>query len=330
MRWLSTGSLCLLLACCFFQADAQGEATLARVRARGVLWCGIDRSEAEYSSTDEHGSRRSFDLDLCKAVAVAALGPGAPVKATFYADDVTGMEALAAGTADVVASLSADAVHRAWHRGDVRLGFSEPVLYDTVGLLVPRESGVRRAAELSGKKVCFLTETHTEERLHAWFRERGLDLLPFPFQEEGEMEAAFVTGNCAALAGDLTRLAETRADTGTRSKQYILLPESLGEDTLALAYRGEDPAWKQLVDWTRNVLLNGAGRAIGSSAKPKAKVHDAMDKPGTEPAMAAVSSPAVRAADVLAAVGSYSVLFTRDLGIDSELKLPPETSVAKQ
>jgi general L-amino acid transport system substrate-binding protein len=34
--------------------------------------------------------------------------------------------------------------------------------------------------------------------------------VPFPFQEEAEMEAAYITNNCIGLAGDATRLVNFR------------------------------------------------------------------------------------------------------------------------
>ena len=224
------------------QAASSGE-TLARVRARGVLLCGIDRSEAEYSSTDEHGNRAAFDRDLCTAVAVAAMGPGARIAVTYYADDVTSMQALADGKADLIASLTVTDKPVSVEGQPLPVAFTQSVLNDATGIMVLRSSGITTAAQLSGRKICYLTETTTETHLQMWFAEHHLDLLPFPFQEEGEMEAAFVTDNCTGLAGDLTRLAQTRASTGERAGEYVLLRQTFGPDTLAMAYRSSDPAW---------------------------------------------------------------------------------------
>ena len=54
--------------------EAKGASTLAQVRAAGVLGCGIDQEEPEYSTSDDHGSREAFDKDLCQAVAAAVFG----------------------------------------------------------------------------------------------------------------------------------------------------------------------------------------------------------------------------------------------------------------
>ena len=85
------------------------------------------------------------------------------------------------------------------------------MLHDGKTLLAPAAAHVQTLADLAGRKVCFLAETETEVALQDWSRAHGTAFVPFPFQEEGEMEAAFVTGNCAAVAGDATRLGDLRA-----------------------------------------------------------------------------------------------------------------------
>ncbi len=54
------------------------------------------------------------------------------------------------------------------------------------------------------------------------------------------MEAAFLNGNCDALAGDLTRLANTRASFGNRANEYLIVPELISTDPLAAAYLSID------------------------------------------------------------------------------------------
>lgn len=293
------------LLCCVSLQAQHDASTLAAVRARGALLCGIDRSEAEYSSTDEHGNRAAFDRDLCRAIAIAVLGRDARLTVTYYADDATAMDALADGRADVIASLSIRS-HPVNAAGEARaVAFSQPVLNDAIGLMVPRDSGITRVEQLSGRKVCYLTETDTETKLQQWFAAHGLDLLPFPFQEEGEMEAAFVTDNCTALAGDLTRLAQTRASTGTRADEFSILEQTFGADTLAVAHRTNDAAWADVIGRTLNALFERTNKAGERVARSLLR--------------------AGWADDVLTSVGTYGQIFDRDLGQGSLLKLSRST-----
>jgi general L-amino acid transport system substrate-binding protein len=231
--------------------EVKGSSTLARVRAAGVLRCGIDQEEPEYSTADDHGSLEGFDKDLCRAVAIAVLGEHARVQVTDYPDDRASMEALNAGAVDMVPTLSDDFTHL----GGTHLTLTRPVLWDGVGFLVLGARPAMRARQLSGKKICFIAETTVEESVRSWFAREHLDFVPFPFQEEGEMEAAFATGNCGALAGDRTRLAGTRALLAQHGKPTRLLPETISKDPLAAAVRDDDPQWAGIVRWVMEALI---------------------------------------------------------------------------
>ena len=303
---------------------ADSSPTLARVRAAGVLHCGIDQEEAEYSTSDDHGSREAFDADLCQAVAEAVLGKNALVRATHYPDDVTAMQGLNADEVEMVATLSDDFTHSV----GTHLSFTRPVLWDGVGFLAPAGSPVTRARQLSGKKICFLAETTVEESVRAWFAHEHLDFVPFPFQEEGEMRAAFATGNCDALAGDRTRLAETRAALAHRGKRARLLPESISKDPLATAVRADDPQWAALVNWVMEALVQAE-----ESGVTQANVRRMQARADSDPLLRFLLGasreigPALGLDNnwvgrVIEATGNYGEIYERDLGSASALKLP--------
>jgi general L-amino acid transport system substrate-binding protein len=306
--------------------DAAHETTLSRVRAAGVLRCGIDQEQAEYSTSDDHGSREAFDHDLCRAVAVAVLGKNALTKETDYPDDHTAMLALSVGAVDLVATFSDDFTH-ALGMG-MRLQFTRPVLWDGVGFLVPKASLATRARQLSGKKICFLAETATEDSVRTWFAREHLEFVPFPFQEEGEMEAAFATGNCGALAGDGTRLAETRAALAQHGKQARLLPETISKDPLATAVREDDLQWVALVNWVMEALVQAE-----ESGVTQANVQSMRGRADRDPILRFLLGasreigPALGLDDdwvarVIQATGNYGEIYERDLGSGSPLKLP--------
>jgi general L-amino acid transport system substrate-binding protein len=312
-------SLALLMAC--FSAALAAQQTLDKVRSAGLLTCGVIAEDAEYNTEDDHGSRGGFDLDLCKAVAVAALGEKAQTKIITFLDDKSGVDALVAGKIDLIATLSADFSHTA----DARLGESAPVLYDGVGFLVLRRTGIAHASDLTHRKVCFLAETNVETALQAWFAKQHLDLLPFPFQEEGEMEAAYITKNCAAIAGDMTRLAQTRASFETQAVDHAILPEVVAADPLALAYRSSDPQWGRIVDWTAQALFHGEALGVTSTnidAAAKSADPAVQHLLGATHAIGAPLGLAEDwAAAVLRSVGNYGEVYDRTFGNASTLSL---------
>ena len=308
--------------------EATDSSTLARVRAAGVLVCGIDQEEPEYSTADDHGSRAAFDEDLCRAVAVAVLGEQARVRVVDYSDDRAAMEALKVGAVDMVPTLSDDFSHSV----GTHLVFTRPVLWDGVGFLVLQPSPVIRARQLSGKKICFLAETAVEESVRSWFAREHLDFVPFPFQEEGEMEAAFATGNCGALAGDRTRLAGTRALLEQHGKSARLLAEVISKDPLAAAVRDDDAQWAAIVSWAMEALVqaeeSGVTRANVASmgaAAAKAKGGDPVlwvllgGSKQIGSGLGLANDWVVR---VIKAEGNYGEVYERDLGSGSALKLP--------
>ena len=298
--------------------------TLARVHAAGVLRCGIDQEEAEYSTSDGHGNREAFDADLCRAVAVAVMGKNAQVRATHYPDDSAAMQGLRAGEVDMVATLSDDFTHSV----GTHLEFTQPLLWDGVGFLLPARSSVERARQLSGKKICFLAETTVEESVRAWFAHEHLEFVPFPFQEEGEMQAAFATGNCGALAGDWTRLAETRAGLARHGKRARLLPERISKDPLAAAVRDDDPQWAAIVRWVMETLVQAEESGVTRANARLLSAHAGSDPVlrfllGTSREIGpALGLDDDWVAGMIEATGNYGEIYERDLGSGSALKLP--------
>jgi len=317
------------IAACGFAYAASASSTLARVRAAGVLLCGSDEEQAEYSTLDDQGNRAAFDADLCRAVAVAVLGKNARVKVVPYPDDRTAMKGLSGGEVEMIATLTDDFSHAA----GTHLRFTRPVLWDGVGFLVPGSSSVARARQLSGKKICFLAETNVEENVRAWFAQEHLNFVPFPFQEEGEMRAAFATGNCDALAGDRTRLAETRVSLASRlAKPARLLPERISKDPLAMAVRDDDSQWTDLVNWVTEALVQAEESGITRGNVQTMRTH-AIKANDSDPVRrfllgasheigGALGLDDDWAVHVIEATGNYGEIYERDLGRISPMKLP--------
>ena len=323
--WTTALSAGVLVLCGAAHA-ADGASTLSRVRGAGVVRCGIDVELAEYSTADDHGNRAAFDADLCRAVAVAVLGANAKIASVNFPDDAAAMAALAAGEVDLIPTLTDDFSHAV----GTHIAFTRPVLWDGVGFLVPAASVVTRARQLSGRKICFLAETTVEESVRAWFASERLSFVPFPFQEEGEMQAAFATGNCGALAGDRTRLAQTRAAMAAHNKPTRLLPETISKDPLAAAVREGDAQWAALVSWVMEALVEAEERGVTQAnahalSAGAAKDTDPLQRfllGGSHQIGSGLGLDDGWVARVVEAVGNYGDIYERDLGSGSAMKLP--------
>lgn len=322
--------LIFLLALLTFAAaqTAPAQATLARVRAAHTLRCGIDFEEAEYSTADAHGNHSRFDLDLCKAIAVAALGPNAQFKAVPFRAEQDALDALRSREIDVLATASVNFQNTA----TLGLGFATPIFHDHQAFLVNRGSGFHSARDLAGRKICFLGGTEYEQQLQAFMARTGIPYLPFSFQEEGEMEAAFITGNCAAVTADLSQLAYERLAFASTRAMYEMLPDVVAPDPLAPAFRRDDPQWASLVRWTVQALL--LAEAVGVTQANVLSRQAAADPAHSLDIATARLLGSLRgygqslglpddwAVPVIQAVGNYGELFERTLGSGSVMKLP--------
>ena len=330
MRLVSGSIAALLCGLLSTAAGAQGarapRSTLARVRATKALVCGVNAEVGDYSRSDDHGAREAFDRDLCEAVAVAILGAGGKVVIRLFPDDQTGMDALRTGAVDLLPTLTVDFTH-ATHTG---IGFSGVALWDGVGFMVPADSGVQRTEDLSGRTICLLDGTEVEESVRAWFRRKALEFNPFPFQEEGEMEAAFVTGGCAAISGDQTRLAATRVGFGAIAAKFRMLPEVVSKDPLAAAsLRESEGDFGEIVDWVLQVLLAAEEAGISSASIKAGTTGRAMAGDMTVGRLAGRThelGARLGLADdwaihVVEAVGNYGEIYRRDLGDGSAMNM---------
>ena len=179
---------------------------LDRVRSTQTLTCGLNRDVLEYSKADGHGNRAQFDADLCTAVAVAVLGPHAKVSLTAYPDEPASFKALQKGEVVLVPTATPDFGNMVMSG----LDFGYPILFDAQTFIVPKSLHIKSVAELSCRPIRYLDQTGVEDNLHDYVKRVKFDFRPFPFQEQGEMEAAFVTNNCQAISSDVTSLANMR------------------------------------------------------------------------------------------------------------------------
>ena len=302
-------------------AAAHAGTTLDKIKATGSLRCGINTEEPEYSTQDAHGNHAALDADICKAVAVAVLGPNARFTVVPYRDEQDALKALKSGEIALLATGSPNLLNTA----NSGFGFAQPVFYDYQGFLVNKTMGIASSKDLAGKKTCFLGGTEIETQLESYMQREKIKWLPFSFQEEGEMEAAFVTNNCAAITADVSQLAYERIAFRGLAKNYEILPDVIAKDPLAPAYRLDDPQWAAIVNWTIEALIQAEESGVTQANLAEMKKSDDMvirRLLGVQRGYGQyVGLDDAWAARVIEAVGNYGEIFERDLGVGSKLKL---------
>ncbi len=314
-RYSLTASLGLLSALC-----ANAGPVLDRVHVAHALSCGVIKEEEDYSRATDHGNRAAFDLDMCKAVAVATLGVGAHFTIKVFPDEPAGVQALKQGQIDLLPTASPTVIH-----STAGLGFAPITFHDGESLLVPNSAAIHSPAELAGKKICFVITSASETGLRTFAAREHLSYIWYPFSEVGEMEAAFFTGNCAAIAGDVSQLANTRAINRARAGEFTILPGQFRADPLAPAYMVGDAQFAAIVHWTVEALIEAEALGVtqgnvGAMAKSEdPEIQELLGRPLGTGKLLGVDTR--WAANVIQATGNYGEMFERDLGAGSPLRI---------
>ena len=310
-------------------ATAHAGATLDRIKATGSLPCGINIEEPEYSTQDAHGNHSVFDADICKAVAVAVLGSNAKFTVVPFRDEQDALKALKSGQIALLATGSPNFINTAsFNTTNVGLGLTRPIFYDYQGFLVNKTMGIHSPQDLAGKKICFLGGTEIETQLQSYIQRENIKWLPFSFQEEGEMEAAFVTRNCAAITADVSQLAYERLGFKSMAKNFEILPDVIAKDPLAPTYNLDDPQWAAIVNWTVEALIQAEESAVTQANLAEMKTKKSDDVVirrllGLQRGYGQlIGLDDAWAARVIEAVGNYGEMYERGLGSRSVMKLP--------
>ena len=304
------------------QSASPAASILDTVKSTGTLQCGVIREEEDYSKADTHGNRAAFDIDICKAISSAVIGDKGKVVFSAFSDEPSAIQALRAGKVQVIATATPSVTNK------ILLGvsFSPVILIDGQGFLVKKTSGITSPADLAGKKVCFIDQTTNVENLTAWSQREKVKVIPFPFEEEGEMEAAMYTANCAAMTSDVTQLANTRARFNVRAKEFDILPQLISKDPLAAAYVPGDAQWSAVVDATMSVILQAEESNLTAASIDQQRTD--TNDPAIPLYFGARSGLATKlhldpdwAVRVIHATGNYREMYERDLGSNNPLQL---------
>jgi general L-amino acid transport system substrate-binding protein len=230
------------------QALAQGAAgpdTVAAIRARGSLICGVAINSAGFALPDSRGEFRGLDVDTCRAVAVAILGDATKVR--FVPNtSVQRFPMLQSGELDMLARNTTWTLGRETSLG---LAFAGINFYDGQGFMVRRNANVTSARQLDGATVCVQPGTTTELNLADYFRTNRMRFTPVVIENVEEIRAAFTSGRCDAYTNDASSLASFRA-TQQNPNDFVLLPEIISKEPLGPTVRKGDWRFFDIVRWS--------------------------------------------------------------------------------
>jgi general L-amino acid transport system substrate-binding protein len=292
---------------------AGAAATLDAIRARGTLICGVNTGLAGFAQPDSQGVWRGFDVDYCRAVALALWNDANKVRyvPTTAQNRFT---ALQSGEVDMLSRNTTWTLSR-----DTSLGFDFTGInfYDGQGFMVKASTGVRTARELEGATICVQPGTTTEQNLTDWARANRIRFTPVVIERLEEVVQAYVSGRCDAYTTDVSGLAATRS-AQPNPREHTILPDVISKEPLGPLVRHGDQRFADLLRWIHFGLLGAEEMGITAANVQQAAQNDArpeaqrmLGRNGDLGRMLGVDNAFI--VNVIRGLGNYGEVFARNL-----------------
>ena len=311
------------------EGSSSGSGVLAEVVDRDALNCGVNNSVPGFGFQTEEGTYEGFDIDYCKAVAAAVLGD--PEKVEYSA--LTPEQRLPALESGEIDMLSRNTTWVSSRDGAGGAAFVTTTFYDGQAMMVPTASGVTSIDGLSGATICLTAGTTTEQNL----ADRMADIphTPQTFDENPQVQEAFLAGQCDAWTSDQSQLAGIRsswpADQGG-PESLTILDEIFSKEPLGPAVRDGDSEWYDVVNWVVLATIEAEELGVTSenidemlqSDNPEIRRFLGQPVEGEDGEAVVEHGFGVGpefTVDVIRAVGNYGEIYDRNVGPDSPLGL---------
>ena len=299
-------------------AVAQGERapdgpTLAKVRERGHLLCASSDPLPGFAQLSSENRWSGFDVDFCRAVAVAVFGD--PSKMEFVA--LTGdsrFAQLQTGEVDLIARNASWTMRRDTGYGASYVAAS---FYDGQGFMVPASLGIVSAYQLTNLTVCVLDEGDELASLREFFFQEQMTNVEVLYEDREDLAVAYRAGLCNVVSAPASWLNAIRRGLDDPAAHRIL-PERISKSVLGPVVREGDDQWFNIVKWTLFGLINAEEAGVTSlniQSLAAAKTHRIRRLLGLEGSFGPAMGLAPEfIANVISAVGNYGEIFDRAFG----------------
>ncbi|MBM3599940.1 MAG: amino acid ABC transporter substrate-binding protein [Alphaproteobacteria bacterium] len=304
----------------FASGTAMAQQTLAQVKQRGQVICGVSQSLPGFANPDAQGNWAGFDVDMCKSVAAAIFGDTKRVKyvPTTARERFT---ALQSGEVDFLARNTTWTMSR-----DTQLGFDFVGInfYDGQGFMVRKDLNVKNAKQLAGAAVCTQTGTTTELNVADFFRSNKMDYKVVAFEKNDEVLAAYDSGRCDVFTTDRSGLAADRTKLKDPNA-HIILPDVISKEPLGPLVRHGDNNWGDIIRWAFFAMVNAEELGITAANvdqmlnSPNPEIKRLLGKEGDFGKMLGLENN--WAYNVIKMVGNYAESYERNVGTKTPIGL---------
>ena len=294
--------------------------TVERIRERGKLLCGSYDNVPGFSDRQAGDHWEGFEIDICKAVAIAVLGEDWAME-TVKVNGKTRFEKLYDGSIDIIAATTTFTFSR-----DVewRIEFMPTTYYDGQGFIVRRSLGVKSAKDLTGARVCYSDAGTAAQNIKDFFELWDVDFIPVPLKAGQTPADFYIDGKCDMYGTDRSSLAGKKS-TFSNPNAHVILPEVISKEPLGPAVKYGDQQFSDIARWAIYVLFLAEELGIdqitiddfGSHKNPIIQIF--MGEKGDLGAKLGIKDSF--AVDIITEVGNYKEIFELHLGKDTRLGL---------
>jgi general L-amino acid transport system substrate-binding protein len=287
--------------------------TLETIRARGSLICGVNAGLAGFAQPDSRGVWRGFDVDYCRAVAVALFND--PNRVRYVPTTAQNrFTALQSGEVDMLARNTTWTLSRDTSLG---LDFAAISFYDGQGFMVKRSTNISHGRELDGATICVQPGTTHEQNLADWGRSNNIRFSAVLIERLEDTISAYAAGRCDAFSADVSGLAAIRTAQATPN-DHVILDAVISKEPLGPVVRHGDQRFTDLIRWVHFGLLTSEELGITSenatqaaTSDPRPDVQRLLGRTGDLGAMLSVDNAFML--NIIRTIGNYGEVFNRNL-----------------
>ncbi|MDE2415277.1 MAG: ABC transporter substrate-binding protein [Comamonadaceae bacterium] len=227
-------ALAALLAAASLPAAAD---QLADIKGKGELVCGVLGTDEPFSFIKDPASREivGYDVDICHAVA-RSLGVKPVLRQLAGAARIPELQQ---GRVDL---LAASLTHN--RERESQIDFSLSIFVTGQKVMVKKASGVTQLAQLADKKVLTMKGSTMELNI-----KKALPTAQIvSFDSSPQAFLALQQGKGVGYVNDETSLVNNYSKMGGAAKDYLILPESISVEYLALGIKKGEQAWREQVN----------------------------------------------------------------------------------
>ena len=228
-------------------AEAQ---TLAQIKQRGTLNCGVDTGAPGFAVKDDKGKWVGLDIDFCRAIASVALGDPEKVNYVPLTAKVR-FTSLQNGEIDV---LIRDSTLTFTRGTELKLDLVGVNFYAGQGFMVKKSLKAKGVKDLNGATICVITGATLELNIADYNRANNVKIGTLLFEKLDEATVALEAGRCDGYTDDTGSLAGARS-TMKKADDWEVLAEVISKEPLGILTRQGDPQWSNINKWILNAVI---------------------------------------------------------------------------